>query len=580
MPVFYKGQEFTFYNPDGSEVKVRGWGNQFAAVFETLDGFTVVQNPESGFYEYAVLSKDGTELLPSGTRVRKVKPETLPMAQHLRITPKAVSAKALAAEQETGVQPRWKIRRQERQQQRAQSTSSDEGKSNNPSEGPPPAPTIGSYVGLCILIQFPDVPGTISQQEVTNFCNQPGYTGFSNNGSVRDYFYDISDHKLTYTNVVTAYYTAQHNRAYYTDPNVSYGTRARELIVEALNHLKTQGFNFNQLTADGSGYVKALNVFYAGPTVNNWAQGLWPHSWALATPFVASSTRKFNDYQISNMGSQLTLGTFCHENGHMVCDFPDLYSYNNLTYGVGDYCLMCSGGSDTNPTQVCAYLKNEAGWSSSLRQIAQGMSYSVVAGKNDFLIHSKSQTEYFIVENRAKSGRDASLPDAGLAIWHVIENGSNTQNPPFNPSLPLECSLEQADGRFDLEYKRNLGDAGDLFGAPAAPTFGNATTPNSRWNDGTASGLEFTSISAPGSTMTVTTQTLWQNDRTVLRLHAKNGSKQTWAFLQGDNAWLQIGGSSTDGNTNVFMTLCEALANSRKVDVLVSSSYIIQATLK
>jgi hypothetical protein len=153
-------------------------------------------------------------------------------------------------------------------------------------------------------------------------------------------------------------------------------------------------------------------------------------------------------------------------------------------------------------------------------------------------------------------------------------------NPPFDPSHPLECALEQADGRFDLEYKRNMGDADDLFGAPAAPSFGNATTPNSRWNDGTVSGLEFTSISAPGSTMTVTTQTLWQYDRTVLRVHAGNGEKQTWAFLQGEPTWTQIGGESTDGNTNVFMTLCEALANSRKVDVLLSNGYVIQATLK
>ncbi|MGF1612560.1 MAG: M6 family metalloprotease domain-containing protein [Gammaproteobacteria bacterium] len=579
MPVFYDGEEFTFYNPDGSEIKVRGWGNQFAAVFETLDGFTIIQDPTSGFFHYAILSEDGTELLPSGTPVGTVAPQQLPMPRHLRLTREAVGRQARAAQRETGVQPRWEIRRQERQQRRARSPRSSKDTSDDTPEEGPLAATVGNYVGLCLLIQFPDVSGTISQQEVTHYCNQPGYTGFGNNGSVRDYFYDNSDRKLTYTNVVTAYYTAQHNRAYYTDPHVSYGTRARELIIEALNHLKAQGFNFEQLTADGGGYVQALNVFYAGPTVNNWSQGLWPHSWALATPYVASSTRRFSDYQITNMGSQLSLRTFCHENGHMICDFPDLYDYNNQHSGVGHYCLMCFGGSNTNPTQVCAYLKNTAGWTSSLRPIAPGMSYSVAAERNNFLIHRKNQAEYFIVENRAKSGRDAVLPDAGLAIWHVHENGSNS-NPPLTPSKPLECSLEQADGRFDLENKRNGGDADDLYGAPAAPKFGNSTNPNSRWWDSSVSGLEFTSISAPESTMTVNTQVLWQNDRLVLRTHAKNGASQTWAFLQGDSAWLQIGGASTDGNTNIFMTLCEALANGRKVDVLVSNGRIIETTLK
>ena len=38
MPTPYVGEIFTFQNPDGSEVTLRGWGNQFTAVFETEDG--------------------------------------------------------------------------------------------------------------------------------------------------------------------------------------------------------------------------------------------------------------------------------------------------------------------------------------------------------------------------------------------------------------------------------------------------------------------------------------------------------------------------------------------------------------
>ena len=97
----------------------------------------------------------------------------------------------------------------------------------DPESLPQATVTVGNYVGLCILIRFPDVADTISQQEVTNFCNLPGYSGFGNNGSVRDYFFDNSRGKLTYTNAVTQYYTAAHNRSYYTDPTISYGTRAR-----------------------------------------------------------------------------------------------------------------------------------------------------------------------------------------------------------------------------------------------------------------------------------------------------------------------------------------------------------------
>ena len=110
----------------------------------------------------------------------------------------------------------------------------------------------------------------------------------------------------------------------------------------------------------------------------------------------------------------------------MVCDFPDLYDYGTESNGVGDFCLMCFGGPDKNPTEVSAYLKNEAGWTSSLTTMQPSTTYSLAAGNNNFLIHQRSATEYFILENRQRTGRDAGLPDAGLAIWHVDELGNNS----------------------------------------------------------------------------------------------------------------------------------------------------------
>ena len=495
MSIPFSGQQFTFQQPDGSEIHLLGWGNQFEAVFETLDGYTVTQDSATGYYHYAILSADQTQLLPLGPRVGSGTTPQLSQPRHLRTHRDASRARAAAAHGAAGIQRRWEVRRRERMLARASAAT----------RAAPPLPTaVGDVVGLCILIQFPDVPGTITQQEVTNFCNQVGYTGFGNNGSAYDYFLNVSDGKLRYTNAVTPYYTAQHNRAYYTDPAIPYGTRARELIVEALTHLQTIGFNFAQLSSDGGGFVYALSVFYAGPRVNAWAQGLWPHASALASPFQATPTKKFSDYQITDMNNQLTLRTFCHENGHMVCDFPDLYDYGSESNGVGNYCLMCFGGSDTNPTEVNAYLKNEAGWASKVTTLQPSTTFPVIAGRNDFLIHSRNANEYFIIENRQQSGRDAALPDAGLAIWHVDETGSNS-NEQMTPTMHYELSLEQADNRFDLEHRSNAGDTGDLFGIPGTTSFGNNTSPNARWWDGTLSGLEIIAVSAPGPTMTVTT---------------------------------------------------------------------------
>jgi subtilisin-like proprotein convertase family protein len=65
-----------------------------------------------------------------------------------------------------------------------------------------------------------------------------------------------------------------------------------------------------------------------------------------------------------------------------------------------------------------------------------------------------------------------------------------------------ELSLEQADGLFQLERLRNqIGDANDLYAGPSA-RFSDATVPDSKWWNGTASNLTIDEVSAPGLSMT------------------------------------------------------------------------------
>lgn len=574
MPTPFINEEFTFTNPDGSTIRVRGSGNQHYAVFETLDGYTVVKNPKSGFYHYAQLSDDKNNLLPSDAIVGKVDPSTNGLRPHLRIRRESAKQKALSAAMTQKVQSRWEIRREKKKRQLQKMM---------PTEDlmiPQAVQTVGDYVGLCLLIEFPDVSPSITRHEVEDFCNMQGYSGFGNNGSVRDYFYDNSRGKLTYTNVVTEYYTANHDRSYYTDPSVSYGARARELIVEALDHLMSNGFDFDDLSSDEDGFIYALNVFYVGNRVNNWAEGLWPHAWVLASPYDVGGGKKFNDYQITNMGSQLTLRTFCHENGHMVCDYPDLYDYGGESAGIGNYCLMCYGGNNKNPVQINAYLKNESGWATKAIPITPGITANLSATNNDFYIYTKNSTEYFIVENRQKTGRDTFIPDEGLAVWHVDENGSN-DNEQMTSSSHYECSLEQVDNRFDLEHNANTGDIEDLFAAPNHAQFSDSTGPDSKWWDGNDSGLNITQISSSGPTMTffVPATAGWVNNKDVLYTYAHAETKQAFAIIENISGWKRIAPVSTDGVTNVLGILNVAKANGKPVNVYISSNNEIQAVV-
>jgi M6 family metalloprotease-like protein len=142
-----------------------------------------------------------------------------------------------------------------------------------PMLAPPQRQTVGTFVGLCLLIDFSDSPATIAREEVERFCNQTGYSGFGNNGSVSDFFLENSIGRCRYTSVVAPYYRALHPKTYYTDRTIRQPQRAYELMNEALAFHKAHGFDFSPLTVDSQGFVYAMNVYYSGPVTNNWAEG-------------------------------------------------------------------------------------------------------------------------------------------------------------------------------------------------------------------------------------------------------------------------------------------------------------------
>lgn len=470
MSAPFIAETFEFPQPDGTTITVRGTGDQHRARFETMDGIPLVRGEDGYFREVPA---------PAGGRGEAAgRAEPIEIASPLKKR-----------------ESRWEKRRRETHR------PARRGLAPGPQGAPPLRQTIGTFVGLTLLIDFSDSPATIGRAEVERFCNRAGYTGFGNNGSVTDYFREVSGGKLTYTNIVAPYYRAKKTKTYYTDPAQPFGKRAQELIREALKHHIAAGFNFAPLTSDGQNFIYALNIFYAGPRVNQWSQGLWPHQWTLSPKVTLANGKIFADYQMTDMGNQLTLGTFCHENGHMICDFPDLYQYSGTGRGAGYYCLMCYGsnaGSGKNPVHVGAYLKNEAGWGTATN--AAPGTVSLAAGSNQFLIHSKSASEYFIIENRQRIGRDVGLPSDGLAIWHIDENASNT-NPNPSGQFAYECALVQADNLSHLENGSNYGDPKDLFFNGNNDGFSDTTLPKSRWRNNTPSGLKISQIGPSGPTM-------------------------------------------------------------------------------
>lgn len=500
MAARFDGQIFDFTQPDGTPIQLRGWGNQYYAVFETLDGYTVTKNPATGYWEVARLAPDGNTLQPAEAAGARLDGSRAGVPRGLRVRRESAMAAARESALRASGRRCEQRRRERREQQRAIRAMAAAG---GPMLAPPQRGTVGDFVGLCLLIDFSDSPATIAREEVERFCNQPGYTGFGNHGSVFDFFNENSIGRCRYTNIVAPYYRALRPKSYYTDRTIPQPQRAYELMNEALTFHKANGFDFSPLTVDNQGFVYAMNVYYAGPVTNNWAEGLWPHSHHLGSPVQLRPGMRAFDYQFTAIGAELELGTFCHENGHMLCDYPDLYDYGYESSGVGGYCLMCAGNnvSEKNPIPVAAYLKRSSGWARNVTPITHGATITLEAGTNDFAIYSRGGREYFLIENRQRVGRDASLPDEGLAIWHVDEDGDNSHEQMTSGSH-YELSLEQADGLFQLERQRNqVGDPGDLFAGSLA-RFADNTVPDSKWWNGTSSNLTIDQVSAAGQSIT------------------------------------------------------------------------------
>jgi hypothetical protein len=247
------GEVVTIRQPDGTSVDVRIWGDEFYAVGETVDGYTITRDLQSGMLSYAKLSDDGTELVSTGVPAGESPP--LDLEQHIRIDKESARVKARTSREEF-------------------ERLAFEGPFA-PSERAGRGPTTGEVVGITLIIDFSDDPGTIPPTTVDNYCNLPGYAGYGNHGSVRDYFYEVSDGNIEYTNFVpTHYFRAPQPKSYYTDPSAPYGQRARQMIQAALEFMDSEGFDFSQYDADNNGTIDALNCFYAGGVWNQWAEGL------------------------------------------------------------------------------------------------------------------------------------------------------------------------------------------------------------------------------------------------------------------------------------------------------------------
>lgn len=463
---------------DGHTVTLLTFGNAAVHYRETTDGYTVLTD-DAGRIVFAEPGPEG-RIVPS--RVRAADPADRRRAQRRFLSGVSTHLRASAEA--------------ERQQLEL---FTDGAESHRGEELR--FPNVGEHRVLVLLIDYPDLPATFDPSDFDALMNEEGYAG---TGSFRDFFLKNSFGALDVQADVAGWYTAAHEYGWYGYQN-GY-QRARVLMAEAIDAAEAAGVDFSQYDNDGDGEVDAVIGIHAGPGAEMGAQieYIWSHRWDLG-----SMSRQYDGVTVSDYivnpetrpWGMVGIGVICHEFGHAL-GLPDLYDIDNSSRGIGNWGVMGNGswlGSEQVPANFNAWSRSELAWITP-EVIEQGAYQLHASDSHDdcYRINTGDPDEYFLLENRQKTGNDAHLPGHGLAVWHIDESktslypGSNAVNA---DETRKGVDLEEADGLDQLDFSALLGDAGDLYpGSTGNSEFTPVSYPASSLNDGAATGIEVTNI--------------------------------------------------------------------------------------
>jgi M6 family metalloprotease-like protein len=483
------GEVLTFGQTRGPEIRLKVFGDELYARYEDLNGYSTVYDEELGLFCYARLAAGAFQ--STGVPLGAPPPDGL--VRHLQESATAINAKAEA--------------RRRRRTAVARRTDSEEiVRTFGPNQGllSGRVLSVGQVKGLTILVNFQDVTSTVTRADIDAMLNADNYSRNGNVCSAREYFRRVSSGKLDYTNVVVGPFQLSRNREFYVN---------NLLIEEALGLAVADGLDLTQFDSLDENTIDALNVLYAGQT--QYRGELWPHNFSIDLQFGTMRTDLYLLTSLGRTAADLSIGTFCHENGHLLCRFPDMYDYGErdgdtaASAGIGTYCLMGSGNHLDNgrsPAPVCAYLRDLAGWCDDETALNPGGSFTAVHGDYNRVMKFRTSkpNEYFLVENRSKMGLDRGGTSSGLAVYHCDIMGSNELQQ-GTAAQHYQCALLQADGERHLERNVNPGDGADLFGENAGVALSAESQPHSREWDGRDSGLVISQVSGPGQSITFRT---------------------------------------------------------------------------
>lgn len=467
--------------PDGTTLSISLHGDEFFHITTTQDGYTVLKNA-AGYYTYAQL--DGDQLVASEHIARDAAQRNAADRAFLSTLPKGLASQTMVQSGQRRLASRNGAMRR---------------------VGADGYMDYERFKGLIILINYTDKRFSMSEPNVfyDAMVNTPNFTGYSignsrvsMTGSVRDYFYDNSNHIFDPSFDIVGPVDVNYPCTY---PQST--SNADQVFYQALAAADDL-VNFNDYDSDHDGYVDMVFFLVAGFSANyggNNESYLWPHMYYLYYAPPRDGVR-FNLYACSTELSGWEgygrwaydiggIGTFCHEFGH-VLGLPDLYDTDYNGSGgesrTPDGWSIMSGGSGDN------YGRNPVGYS-LYERYALGFTKPIVIDEpgtfamqpldesnEGYRLNTVNPDEFFLIENRQDGKWDCNLPGHGMMVARV--DSSDTRIWWMN-----EVNVDPNHMYYELlraNYQGRDGQGDPFPGNGGVTSITNFTTPNLRTWDG------------------------------------------------------------------------------------------------
>ncbi|MCG8579986.1 MAG: M6 family metalloprotease domain-containing protein [Bacteroidales bacterium] len=375
----------------------------------------------------------------------------------------------------------------------------------------PSVQSTGTINALLILIEYSDKTHTTPKTDIENLFNQPGT---ATQAGFKEFFERASHGKLTVNVDVAGWYNCGQPYSNFSESKGMYLTG--NLVRKAVDAAENDGIDFSKYDNNNDGKADAVIIMHAGLGADHRGEEeyIWPHSWSLSSTVNKAVTYdgvKVDHYVIAcerrvygGVNQPAGIGTFAHEYGHAL-GLPDMYDGTGKSNGLGHWALMSAGSwldGGYQPSNFCAWSRYELGWEEpEIINYTDKGTYTLSSMNTEanqlVRINTKSDDQYFLLENRRAEKNDVRQPASGLAIYQIsknklaLERGIN-DNRDFPAIRLLEADFDENGGLYNA---KDRGVAGDLFaGNDEALTIGATTSPSTNLFSGNSSGVELSNL--------------------------------------------------------------------------------------